>query len=71
MIVSKDRNRSVDWTLHPFSDVAFPHLVPLLGPVRCLAMGDEHVAHCCELTVASCAETVDAGGGSPRVVTSV
>ena len=62
-------NRSVDRTLHPFSDVSVPHLVPLLGPVRCLAMGNGHVAHCCELTVASCAETVDAGG--PCVVTSV
>ena len=70
MIVNKELGcRSVDWTLHPFSDVAFPHLVPLLGPVRCLAMGDGHVPHCCELTVASCAETVDAGG--PCVVTSV
>ena len=33
------------------------------------SMSDGHVAHCCELTVASCAETVDAGG--PCVVTSV
>ena len=35
-------NRSVDWTLHPFSDVLSCtwRKVPLLGPVRCLAMGD-------------------------------
>ena len=50
-------------------DSSLGEKVPLLGPVRCLAMGDGHVAHCCELTVASCAETVDAGG--PCVVTSV
>ena len=62
-------NKSVDWTLHPFSDV-LSHTwrkVPLLGPVRCLAMGDGP-ARCAEMfqTVAAAG-----GGGSPCVVTLV